>query len=371
MTIRTFGSMVVAAAVLVPTLALAQTAATPPQAESLNEEGKTFYKNKEYAKAVEKFQAAIALSPEARFYFNLCASDEKLGDYDAALQACDDVYTHQPTDELKGKTGERAADIRAKKKKRDAEVAANGGGNGTPTNGTGGNGTPTNGTGGNGTPTNGTGGNGGAVNAMPKPEPDEQIEAQVDPGVNYKWGFGVAIGPTFARSIGFDNIAHKNGFALHLDANYLIWPKKRWGVQAYLDVGAFGGAFNAIDSTNDSLSVVDIGVGVYHHMKLAPKFWLTFVGGAHLASLQPYTTSQGDSFGTAGVRLGANLDWILSQSSIVNVSLAYNFYLPAGGIVGGALPADYGFDKAGGYGALTIGYTYRTTKLLPGVVVLE
>jgi hypothetical protein len=86
------------------------------RADSLNEEGKTLYKNKDYMNAATKFRQAIQLSPEARFYYNLCAALDLGGDHDGALAACGEVYSHGPSPELKGKTDDRVKQIRGKKK---------------------------------------------------------------------------------------------------------------------------------------------------------------------------------------------------------------------------------------------------------------
>jgi tetratricopeptide (TPR) repeat protein len=372
MTIRTSaGAGLAALVMLVPTLAKAQTAQTPPQAEQLNEDGKTAYKNKDYATATAKFQAAIAISPEARFYFNLCASDEKLGDYDGALTACDEVYTHTPTDELKGKTGERAAEIRAKKKKRDQDLAAKGGGttNTNPNpNGTGGNTNPNpNGTGGNTNPNpNGTG---SAVNHAPPP--DESVEAVVEPGLNYKWGFGGSIGPTFGRSLGGGilDYANKSGAMVHLAADYLLWPKRRYGVQLYLDILEFQGAQDPATGFSGTMSMEEVGLAVYKHFKLANKLWFSPHLGAHIVGIQPYQAA--NVLSTVGIRAELPIDWVLASNSIITFAFSYNLYLPSTKVSGDIDPANYGFDHGGGIAMFTIGYTYRTSKLLPGVVVLE
>jgi hypothetical protein len=86
------------------------------RADGLNEEGKTLYKNKDYMNAAAKFRQAIQLSPEARFYYNLCAALDLGNDLDGALAACGEVYTHGPSPELKGKTDERVKTIRAKRR---------------------------------------------------------------------------------------------------------------------------------------------------------------------------------------------------------------------------------------------------------------
>jgi tetratricopeptide (TPR) repeat protein len=84
------------------------------QAEALNQEGKDFYKAKDYKNAVLKFEAAVAVVPEARYYFNVCAAYDQMGNKDAALAACGEVLKRNPTDELKVKTEKRIESIRAK-----------------------------------------------------------------------------------------------------------------------------------------------------------------------------------------------------------------------------------------------------------------
>jgi tetratricopeptide (TPR) repeat protein len=86
------------------------------QAEALNQEGKDLYKAKDFKGAVTKFEAAIAIAPEARYYFNVCAAHDQLGSLDAALAACGEVLNKSPTDELKTKAEKRIEAIRAKKK---------------------------------------------------------------------------------------------------------------------------------------------------------------------------------------------------------------------------------------------------------------
>jgi len=86
------------------------------RADQLNEEGKTLYKNHDYPNAATKFRQAIQISPEARFYYNLCAALDLGGDGAGALAACNDVYAHGPSAELKSKTDDRVKQIRTRKK---------------------------------------------------------------------------------------------------------------------------------------------------------------------------------------------------------------------------------------------------------------
>src|SRR5262245_51880432 len=49
-----------------------------PRAEALNDSGKKLYlESRDYAAAAAKFRAAIAIRPDARYSYNLCAALEK------------------------------------------------------------------------------------------------------------------------------------------------------------------------------------------------------------------------------------------------------------------------------------------------------
>ena len=98
LTRMTLAAGLAAALLSSPTSAFAQAAAAAPnpQAEALNEEGKTLYKNGNFAGAAEKFRQAIQLSPnDPRYYFNLCATLGSLEQYDDALTGS--PYTMQLT----------------------------------------------------------------------------------------------------------------------------------------------------------------------------------------------------------------------------------------------------------------------------------
>jgi tetratricopeptide (TPR) repeat protein len=99
-----------------PVGATSTSGADPQLADSLNDEGTAFYSGKDYPAAANKFRAAIAASPEARFYYNLCSALDRMGQVDEALQACGAVYTHAPSDDLRLRTDGRVKTIRAKKK---------------------------------------------------------------------------------------------------------------------------------------------------------------------------------------------------------------------------------------------------------------
>ena len=93
------------------------------KAETLNDEGKDLYsEKKDFEGAAAKFRQAIQLSPDPRYYFNLCSALDRLELYDQALEACDGVFAHKPRADLAQKTGAKAAEIRQRMKGGETET---------------------------------------------------------------------------------------------------------------------------------------------------------------------------------------------------------------------------------------------------------
>ena len=72
-------------------LAISGTAFAQSQADiaaKLNEEGKAFMYADKYPEASAKFRDAVARVPEAKYFYNLCASLYKEGKFGEALTAC-------------------------------------------------------------------------------------------------------------------------------------------------------------------------------------------------------------------------------------------------------------------------------------------
>jgi tetratricopeptide (TPR) repeat protein len=318
------------------------------QAEALNEEGKMLYKDKSYPAAVEKFRAAIELVPDARFYFNLCASLEKVGDLDGALQACDAVYAHAPSDALKGKTGERAAEIR----KRKDELAAT-----SPTEPTG---TPT--TSPAATPT-GPAPSGGA---MPAPA---EAEVEKSPG-DYRFALGADLGIARNRSIGNDELA-KSGGLLKLHADFYILPTARLGIRASLDFTTFSGGEQT--GLRKTLQVTDFGGGMFWHARITDNFWVTPLAGVMFSILQPDAELyNADPYVTFGFRVEAALQYLFGGGHhVIAFTPLVNAYLPASNDNAVRLPSEWGLDTGGVSFAFCLGYAYRFTEALPAFVTLE
>jgi tetratricopeptide (TPR) repeat protein len=71
--------------------AQAQAAPDAPAAGSksvaqLNEEGATFYQQRDYRRAIERFIQAYAMDPDPNLLFNIARSYERLGEVDAAIE---------------------------------------------------------------------------------------------------------------------------------------------------------------------------------------------------------------------------------------------------------------------------------------------
>ena len=335
-------------------------ALTPPeQAEALNEEGKKLYKDKDYPAAAEKFRAAIQLSADARFYFNLCASLEKLGDFDGALKACDDVYTHGPSDALKAKTGERAAEIRKRKEEAMAAGTAtpvDPGGNTTTA-------TPT-----TGTPTTGT--TGPAAASYPPPA---EAEVEKQPG-DYRFAVGADVGIARNRSIGDSTLA-KQGGVLKLHGDFYILPVARLGIRAALDFYTFttGGEDPGLLGDPVLLQITDFGGHLFWHARITDAFWVTPMAGVMFSVLQPDAQAfNSDPYVTFGFRFETALQYLFGGGHhVISFSPLVNAYLPASNDNAAIAPQAWGLDNGGISFAFCLGYSYRFTEALPAFVTLE
>ena len=84
------------------------------QAEALNNEGKGLFRQANAAGATGKFEAAVQLVEDPRYYFNLCLAREAEGKLDAALAACQKVKSIAKTERLIEKADQRLEIIRGK-----------------------------------------------------------------------------------------------------------------------------------------------------------------------------------------------------------------------------------------------------------------
>ena len=333
-----------ALAMSLPQAALAQEAPAPnPAAESLNEQGKELYKNKDFQGAAAKFREANSIQPDARYYFNLCATLEKAGDLNGALEACDQVYSYTPNDELKGKTGARAATIRQAIRQRDAQTGTNP----PPPD-----------------PNN-------PSNNPPPPDPNNPTVIPPGPDVSkpapgeYNWAFGGEAGPIVANDMFGD--ADTGGF-LRLYADKAFSSK--FGGRAFLGFGGLSGTdVNGVSTR--TVSIFELGVAAFTNVKLARNLYVTPMLGAQIAGFDDSTLgTSSTSAGTFGVNLGVPISLVLGGGKhVIYINpAAISYYLPQTA----SDSSSDDFDGGTTY-MITFGYQMRLQKgeRLPGFVVLE
>jgi hypothetical protein len=376
---------------LVASSALAQSPAQ--KANALNDQGKALMKAKPMraAEATEKFRAAIVLSPEGRFYLNLCMSLYQEGKLGEALPACRGVKDN----------GAEAAQVQQANniieqfivpQMRAAGIDPNAGtgttgtgdtGNGTTgtgdtgngTTGTGDTGTGTTGTGTTGTGTTGTGdtGNGttgtgdtgtgttgtgttgtgtAANNFTVAPPPSLFAQTAAAPMHEYTWTLGGQL--LFTQgNFGTKGLFKQGGPALRVIGDYALSRNRQFGAQGYL-------TFQNRDSidTSDILTVFDIGVGVYKEL-CKGRACFKPLAGVDLALL---SVDNGDSYGVFGFRGELGLEYALGSryENVITAGVGINVYLPAQDQMDSTTaPSIYGFDKGSTSGYFGIGYTRR------------
>lgn len=338
------------------------------RAEELNDEGKELYRKGDYAGAANKFRQAVVLSPEGRFYFNLCFVLEKQGKLREALTACDAVNAENATAELVGKTVDFKAGIEKRLAAAGGGGGTGGGGDGTGGDGGGGGGDGGDGTGGGGDGTGGDGTGGGTTGGggtYEPPPPDEGVTAEADPSA-YKWSLGADIGPLSnlgigreASILGGDDAFSDSGVFVKLHIDFLISEARRLGLQGYINISNLTASESNVDLYNEQLSIVDLGGAIFQHRRLSGDWEWTPLAGAHIAV---ETVGQAEeALVTFGFRGEVAFSYVLGSKKqhVISITPAFNMYLPATGSTGTIDPFDYGLDQRGGTFAITVGYSAR------------
>jgi tetratricopeptide (TPR) repeat protein len=334
------------------------------KAEALNDEGKDLYsEGKDYEGAAAKFRQAIAIAPDARYYFNLCSALDKLDLYEQALQACDDVFQHKPKPELGQKTGKKAAEIRQRMKAAEAEPPT---AEPAPT-------APP-------VPT------GDAKPPAPSPPPSaaappprdakpldpamvpgpastatrpgralyDRTESSVEREGRYGWALSFEIGPVRNN---YDNTYYeKSGLDLKLGFDLMFLQKSRMGLEPYLHFSIFG---QRDVQAQKPLSIFDLGAAWFWHIRLGnSSFYFTPMAGLSISFLNP--SGFDSSYATAGIRLETALNWVIAERHVVSLGPALTIYPPASQLSGTQTDArTFGLDVAGSTFAVVLGYTYR------------
>ena len=378
--------------------ALAQDNSARDRADALNTEGKTLYRDGNLEDAVRKFRQAVVLSPEGRFYFNLCFVLDKQGKYRDALLACEAVNSDNAEDRLVDKARNFAEDVRdrleASRRQPDPEPKPT---DPEPTDPE-----PT-----DPEPTDPYPTDPEPTDPEPDPvpggpTPPEPTEAGYQPGTapggqgpqgspfeagdieaargrrgDYAWslgaGFGAVFGnfgrdPSISRA---DRAFARAGQAVRLHSDFLLSRRNRIGVRGYLHISTFDGDLPLADAVlEERLQVYDVGAALYQHRRLAPNIYTTYRGGAHIA-VQTVGISE-DALTTVGFNAEADLNLVWGQKGqhVLTLSPAsFSFYLPASDGTATISAERFGLDSAAFTWTASVGYTFRFSRAFGGLRV--
>jgi hypothetical protein len=349
--IRLLAPAALAAAFLLPVPAVAQTPAQ--QADKLNDEGKALFADKRYEDAHARFREAATLSPEGRFYFNMCYALNFLERYDEAIQACEQVEAAGADAALRDKTEKALASLRDKAAARSPARGA------TASQTTESSDDPTGPapSAGEGRAARGASGHGVG------PGPDPFVTGQAPPpSSSYKWSMGGSLGVLGNINTGRSSegssadVYGEGGGEVRFFANFIVSERARIGLQAFLGFGALAPADT---DTDDNLVMGDIGGGVFIDLPLGSRVVLTPMVGPLLSIQQPQELSQG--FFAAGGRAELAIAYVFGRQRehAISVVPAVNLYGPASGSEDDSEPVDFGLDEAHSTFGVSAGYTYR------------
>ena len=356
------------------------------RADDFNEQGKTLmFKNPpDFPGAADKFRQAIVLSPQGKYYYNLCIALSKQGDLGNALMSCQAVGANGASPELKGKADQLADQIKEQLKKQgvseaDVNAAANQGtgnpDNGNPNNGNPDNGNPNNGNPNNGNPDNGNPNNGNPNNGNPNTAtppvganpnlarfhgaPPPSLFATTPPSHDYTYTFGAAL-LGGGGSIGSDNAYGSSVGGLRLVGDLLFAAPQKIGAEGYIDFMNVG---KADSPTNiGSMNIVDFGVGLYKHF-CGGRLCFTPMAGAQIVGYAPSNNpNSSQDFASVGLRLQGSIGYAFGSryEHFVTVALGADFDAKPIGTYD-VDPSDplIGLDKGAAMFMVSLGYQYR------------
>ena len=332
------------------------------RANELNDEGKDAMKRGDFKLASDRFNQAIVLSREGRFYFNLCVSWFRDGKFGDALGACKAVDSAGADDKLREKTASLTKQIKDEMRKQGMDpekVVTQPEPDPTQPDPTKPNPDPTKP---NPDPTKPTPPNPNP-SMQPNPQnqqfqgarPDAALFSQQTPEHHYTWSLGFELlggrgkfGQPDEYSMGM--------YGFRFLGDYLLAPSKKIGFQVTL------GLMHTNESSSGferGIDVVDIGIAGYKHF-CKGRTCITPVLGPSLGLMQPADYSGSDAMPSIGVRAEARLGFALGTryEHLISVSLGFQGYTRAFDSAG--LYADEeGLDAASAVGLLAVGYTYR------------
>jgi hypothetical protein len=344
------------------------------RADQLNNEGKAAMKAKDFPTASDRFQQAIVLSREGRFYFNLCVSLYSQGKLVDSLEACKAVESAGADAALREKTTGMIGKVRDEMKRQGYDPDAPVNQNPTnPTNPTDPN-NPTNPTDPN-NPTNPTDPNNpnnpnnptnpnnpNPNNPAPvfRPPPTTALFESASPQHHYTWTLGAELlGGT--SNFGGNDTYSAPMYGFRVLGDYLILPSKKVGVQATI------GVMHTDESDSEGtagIDVVDVGIGGYKHFCGGGRICFTPLIGASLGLLQPNVSgfdTGNDALLSLGIRAEGRVGFALGNryEHLISISAGFQGYTRGTGTVGGFNAEDVDLDGFSTVGLIAIGYTYR------------
>jgi tetratricopeptide (TPR) repeat protein len=348
-------SQIAAAAATLAVYTLPALAQQQELAAQLNEEGKQLIYKGQYHEASEKFRQAVARSPEAKYFYNLCASLAQEGELAEAHTACVAVGNNNPTPELATKAQNLTQRIEADAKTRGIALQPAGDPNvppeGTPPDPN--NPNPT-------TPANPT--NPTPVGA-PAAAPAQNLFVGTSSDNKYTWTLGLDLYGG-AGKIGSDDAYGTASGGLRIKIDYLLNRARRIGAQGYFQYTHFGQG-EMQGSTVSTLDVMDFGIAAYKDFCVKERLCLRPLAGAQLAFMSP-NDSDGDGQQTfdyaalgARLELGAHFAFGGRLQHVFGVAVGTNAYTRVLSESMDGSAESVHLEKGGAAGYFALGYTYR------------
>ncbi len=372
---RRAGRALVAALLITFGAAGAAHAQPSPQAraKSLNDEGKAllFATPPNYDGASMKFRQAIVLSPEGRFYFNLCVALYQQGDFGNALMACQAVAPNGADDKNKKNASDLIDKIKQQMKNQgmNPDAVPNGTPNGNPPDGNPPDGNPPDGNPPNGNPPDGNPPNGNPPNGNPpiganpaanqfRGAPPPSLFAVVPPKHDYTYTLGAAL-VGGAGSAGAPGAYNGAVGGVRLLGDLLFSPATKVGGEGYIDILNMGEGDSQLTG---GMTMADFGVGIYKHF-CTGRMCLSPMIGAHVVTYQPASHSLGSTdYASVGVRLQASAGYAFGSryEHFITANLGVDLDAKPLGTYD-VDPSDdtIGLDSGAAIVMLSIGYQYR------------
>jgi len=349
--------------------------AEDPRAEALAKEAGDlmFADPPRYEDAIEKYTQAIVLSPEGKFYFNLCVAYYQMGEFGLALQACDAVAIAGADATLQAKTdktiGKVEAQIRAMGQDPEnfrggggddggGDDGGSGDGSGTDDGGGDGDGDGSGSGGGGGDGSGGGGGTGAPIDTTKslKGAPPPSLFVSKPPSHDYTWSVGGSL-YAMGGSVGQMDYYGSGGAGFRLFADYMAVKAQKIGFEGYLGFNNMA----AGDADVGALSIVDLGAAAYMHVLTAGRLMVTPLVGVQISGMQPADLGSEVRYAAFGLRAEAQVAYAFGKKyeHVVSVAPSLNFYAPSFGDYEGAGPDVYGLDEGGTVFSLGVGYTRR------------